>query len=321
MSKITLGCDPEVMFMLKDRRPGKYSGMIPASFILNRTKAIIPDMINHIIKETPAIRSSAGDIFADGASWELNPKPGDVKEIIENIKSLLRTTSIIQNLCETEFITVKMDISPSIPLDINMLRVWGDPSLAEFGCDPDKSVHPREVNPSCINAPTHPFRYCGGHIHFGYAPEVFKEDGDFLYKFILLADATIGMLGIIMDEAVDSSAKQRRLVYGQPGVYRLQSHGIEYRTVSNSWMLTPERTRSMFTLATFVPTLQEELMDMVIDVQDVRRILITGDAIGAQHILQNLCNMLKWQEFTCMVKEGIEIANNPVDRWETEWGV
>lgn len=335
MSNITVGSDPEVMMMINDRRPGRYCGMLPAKFVLAQLE-VVSNMINDkIIKDgrvkSPAMNTQYGKVFADGASWEINPLPGTPEEVTNNITGLLGYTKKAIDLCKTDYIDLELAITPSVPLDISMLDKWDDPDLTEFGCDPDKSIHPRIINPAKIDAAKHPWRYCGAHIHFGLDrflddinfighPSEFFMNWENLYTFNIICDATIGCLGILFDDIVKDSAAQRRKVYGQPGVFRPQNWGIEYRTCSNSWLLSPRRSQIMLELATHIPQMFMN-MDVVENTDlwagDIRRALIEGDVFLAKEILLNTTTFYDPAHDTAL--NGCELLNIDPLTWKTEW--
>lgn len=276
-----IGCDPEFAWRVESNNYTRYKGILPARMILDRLQTISPEMLNHSIKGAPAIKTEHGAIFPDGISWEINPNPGTPDEVLENIKGLFTTTQHVKKLCSTDNATLDFHIVPSMDLDTSMLAIWGDPTLTEFGCDPDKSIWPREVNPSDIDAATHPYRYFGAHIHFGFPvenPGVFYQDADNIKRMILLADGYLGLLGMLFDHKHSYAAKRRREVYGQPGVFRPQPHGIEYRTLSNSWTASPQRARLMLRAAYVLPNLfDSDVPEKIAGCgSKLRRALITG---------------------------------------------
>lgn len=330
MKDMTLGTDPEFTWNIQDTRPGRYTGMLPASFVLSRLERQ-GNLAIYKKDGKKYMLGSTGIMFADGASWELNPDASNSPNIlVENIKDLLQTTQIVQNSLTTMDKELTLLMQPSVPLDVTMLGIWGDPELAEFGCDPDKSIHPRIVNPAEINAAEHPWRYNGGHIHFGPSfitehnvEEVFSDGGENIYKFILLCDATIGMLGVMFDDIVSNLAAQRRTVYGQPGVYRVQPHGIEYRSLSNSWLLTASRAYEMLYVARWMEDLFESELPKHLDtyVGDIRQTMISGNRVEAQAILDDVVKFYDVQEFGYDIAAATDEANKVPDYWTREWRV
>lgn len=278
-----IGCDPEFAWHIESHNYTKYRGILPARMVLEQLQVVSPEMVNHSIKGAPAIKTEHGAIFPDGISWEINPNPGTPKEVLDNIEGLFTTTQHVKKLCSTKDAKLSFHIAPSMHLDTSMLHVWGDPTLTEFGCDPDESIWPREVNPSDIDAATHSYRYFGAHIHFGFPtenPRVFYRDADNIKRMILLADGYLGLLGLLFDQRCARAAGRRREVYGQPGVFRPQPHGIEYRTLSNSWLASPRRASLMLRTAYMLPNLfDSDVPEKIAEHGDrLRRALITASS-------------------------------------------
>lgn len=325
-----IGCDPEVIW---DMYGTSYAGMLPAGIVLNRLQKVGNPMITGDYKGYPCIQTSHGLIFGDGAGWELNPNPGTVPQVVANIRELLATSQKVRQALSTVDRQIELKIVAAMRFSLEMLVVWGDEQLTQFGCDPDKSIWPRDVNPSDIHAVTHPFRYFGGHIHLGYpldGPVEFYKDMNNLKRMIALADGTIGLAGIVLDR-VNIGAAARRKVYGQPGVYRPQPHGIEYRTTSNSWLLSETYATRMLSLAAWLPALFEtDLPDYILENQSeaLRRALILGghDKAGrmlGDHIAHvthgdafpELAKLAKW--FLARATERYPVRPD----WEPGWGL
>ena len=97
MYNMTLGTDPEFTWHMRDTRPGRYTGMLPASFVLSRLerqgKSIIFEKDNK-----KYLAGNKGVMFADGASWELNPDASkSPSTLANNIKDLLKITQEEKN--------------------------------------------------------------------------------------------------------------------------------------------------------------------------------------------------------------------------------
>lgn len=277
----TIGADPEVFITMNNRYTG-YKGIIPAGLVLNKLRDTGSELTNVEVKDNAGIETEHGVIFADGMSWELNPKPGNHRQVTDNIGSLLSTSLEALSYLTDQTLDLQLKIAPSSDVNTSMIPLWGDPTLTEFGCDRDESIWPRKIEPSDIDAATHGQRYFGGHIHIGLGnnPKDFYRDINNVNRMIALADGILGMTGIIMDYQLGYLAIARRKVYGQPGVYRIQPHGIEYRTISNSWLLSRERCLDILTLAELLPQLFDtDLPDCLLEMEkEILTILISGRA-------------------------------------------
>lgn len=110
-----------------------------------------------------------------------------------------------------------------------------------FGCMPSLNAYGlqgaglpgRQVN----------FRPAGGHIHFGIA----KPSEECILRGVKALDAILAVACVSLFEQYDSP--KRRMLYGLPGEYRLPAHGIEYRTLSNAWLIHPAITHLVFDLS------------------------------------------------------------------------
>lgn len=328
MSKqdVILGCDPEAVWLMDGTG---YKGMLPAGIVLNRLEKVGSDLITGDYKGYPCIETDDGLIFADGAGWELNPHPGDTSVLLNNISGLLKTSQQVERELETNDRHIRLDIRSSVSFNLDMLDVWQDEQLSQFGCDPDASIWPRQVDPRKIDASTHQYRYFGGHIHLGFPldnPEEFYKDTNNLRRMVVLADGILGVVGIIIDSSVNSGAHTRRKVYGQPGVYRPQPHGIEYRTLSNTWMLSRTFARNMLTLASFLPALFDTDMPEYLFTKgkEIRRILIRSDRMPATRFLASLKDMVEDAEWQKAVDWAISRGRMDYPRhpdWKTSWRI
>ena len=209
---ITYGCDPECFFSDK-------GSIIPAGVVFE-----------------DRIHFNEGDLYVDGAALELQPNfSPEPEEVTANLFSLLKRGRELTDL--------EVAVVPEMPIDLGWCEQY--PELAEFGCDPDESVWGEECIPGTIDASKHPWRYAGFHIHLGVSPrfflnEVIKE------QTIKSLDRTVGLVSLALSKG---TGDRRRDIYGRPGIYRIQPHGIEYRTPSNVLMSSPERVESIFRLA------------------------------------------------------------------------
>jgi len=112
----------------------------------------------------------------------------------------------------------------------------------ELGCDPDYNAYTKEANPR-PNGDVD-FRTGGGHVHIGWAEgmditdEGHVEAGQMLTREL---DFYLGLASLFWDDN-----DQRREMYGKAGAYRVKPYGVEYRSLSNAWLKTPELMRWVF---------------------------------------------------------------------------
>jgi hypothetical protein len=103
------------------------------------------------------------------------------------------------------------------------------PQARTFGCEPDFNVYTRMHNPS-VNAKTQ-LRTCGGHIHIGYD----NPNRDMSERIIQAMDMVLGLESLELDKD-----DRRREMYGKAGSFRFKSYGVEYRTLSNFWVMSDD---------------------------------------------------------------------------------
>lgn len=98
-----------------------------------------------------------------------------------------------------------------------------------FGCDPDFNVWTRERNiPPDTNTT---LRTCGGHISVGYEDPT-MENSELIVKTMELF---LGLASVVLDGDIE-----RRDMYGKSGAFRFKNFGVEYRVLSNFWLINAE---------------------------------------------------------------------------------
>jgi len=231
---ITMGTDPEVFFVT-----GQPQNVIPAAVVYRK-----------VGYESP-INLPTGRIIADGAAMELQPEATlGVPEMLENLAALIRWGDDVCTAYASETSRITRDgpnvaFWPEVPIDLDWCKQ--DPDLAVFGCDPDQSAWGEECRPATIDASKHPWRYAGCHIHLGVLgePNYFRAEGQ-MHTNIKALDRTVGLASMVI---ADGNDHRRRGIYGRPGIYRHQPHGMEYRTPSNMILRSPKWMGFIFEIA------------------------------------------------------------------------
>ena len=113
----------------------------------------------------------------------------------------------------------------------------------ELGCSPSLSAYGDP--PLSLNGRYVPIRSAGGHIHFGYSPAGIRES--LFLKTVKFLDFYLGVPCVSLAERIDSP--YRRQFYGRAGEYRIQGHGLEYRTLSNFWLCHPAISQLVLEIA------------------------------------------------------------------------
>ena len=107
------------------------------------------------------------------------------------------------------------------------------PSFNAYGEPHYQPANPRKVR----------MRFAGGHIHFdvpGKTREKYEE-------MVKACDVMVAIPAVAIFANLDVPA--RRQHYGRAGEFRLPSHGLEYRTLSNGWLLQPAVSHLIFNLS------------------------------------------------------------------------
>lgn len=223
---ITFGADPEVFII--SRKDGE---MIPAGVVLRHD-----------------IETQHGYLHIDGAALEFQPNFGrNESDLCYNLRQVIHEAASI--FSDSNYVLVaKPDVKINLDKWVNGMR----PELTIFGCDPDASIYGSEFSPRNINAAKHGYRYGGGHLHFGLPPN-FN-----LGSIVGALDQTVG----IVASAVFGITRRTK-VYGRPGIYRIQPHGLEYRTPSNQIIRDPDTFTTFLKIARWAIENQEEALNLL----------------------------------------------------------
>lgn len=101
-----------------------------------------------------------------------------------------------------------------------------------LGCDPDfcawRGVHVNEPPNADVN-----YRTGGGHISIGWGKDfnITEDFKEVCGAFAREMDALNGVASLLYDQDT-----KRRELYGKAGAFRPKPFGVEYRTLSNSWV-------------------------------------------------------------------------------------
>ncbi len=139
----------------------------------------------------------------------------------------------------------KIVIKPASKIDMGVIKGASEEARI-FGCEPDFNAYTRSVNTPEMDASRHPYRYAGGHMHFGISsPYRDKDSPEFLMakmeeghiRIVRFMDLLLSIPTLILDSGAGS--KRRRDKYGKAGCFRPTPYGIEYRTPSCWWLQSP----------------------------------------------------------------------------------
>ena len=113
----------------------------------------------------------------------------------------------------------------------------------EMGCDPDHNAWTEQENPG--PDPETRARAVGGHVHIGWGNGFDLKDPahlDMCRELIKQLDASLGLHSVLEDKGT-----KRRALYGAAGAFRPKPYGVEYRSLSNYWIITEELCQKVYT--------------------------------------------------------------------------
>ena len=209
--QILLGADPEVFMM----QAGKY---ISAHGMVEGSK-IDPFPVKD------------GAVQVDGMALEFNINPADSEATfvanIDSVMAQLKDMVPDYEVVATPVAHFGSEYIQSQPIEAR-----------ELGCDPDYNAYTeRENSPPNEELP---FRTGAGHVHIGWTegknvhdPIHFKS----CIRIIKQLDFYLGLVSLMYDDETE-----RRAMYGAAGAFRPKPYGVEYRTLSNAWLASPELT-------------------------------------------------------------------------------
>jgi hypothetical protein len=216
--RITIGCDPELFVVTADgKQPRSAWGLIPGT------------------KENPHPVKD-GAVQVDGCALEFNTDPVDnADDFVQKIGSVMGQMR--------KMVPEALDfaIVPSVRFNGNHFRALPD-EAKELGCTPDFNAYTMAENPRPDNQTT--MRTASGHIHIGGFPTDDPMSAEHQTRCATLVkqlDAYLGLPSLLFDNDT-----KRRKMYGAAGAYRPKPYGVEYRVLSNAWLLTEARQRFVF---------------------------------------------------------------------------
>ncbi len=222
MKVVTFGCDPEVF--LKDPT-GKIRSAIG---LFGGTK------------EKPEPLKTLGEGYAvqeDNVLMEFNIPPAQTPEIF--VESVQKTIALLSKRAAVHGLSFASGSAYS--LDPKELE---HPKAKVFGCDPDYNAYTGEKNPPPM-ASDPCLRSAGGHIAVGFdcfplSKEFEKNKKDIDRYVVREMDMLLAIPFILLDDGL-----LRKQLYGKAGAFRPKPYGVEYRSLSNSWVFTPDIIKTL----------------------------------------------------------------------------
>lgn len=215
----SFGSDPELM-LFKNNKPCSAIGIIKGN-IENR------------------INIKGHQFYYDNVLAECAIKPGSKKEeVIKNFKECFQILAGLSKPC-------KLVAQASAEFADDQLT---HPDARRVGCAKDFCAYEMKQKDGPLNEISQGnLRSCGGHIHLG--ADVLMSDGPEPILAVYMLDLFLGVPSLWLDK--DKTSPKRRSLYGQAGRYRVKSYGIEYRSLGNFWLKSPELVGLIYDLAMF----------------------------------------------------------------------
>lgn len=213
--KITVGADPE-LFVKKDDKFRSAHGLIPGT------------------KESPH-KVHLGAVQVDGMALEFNIDP------VDNADDFCRNILTVMDQMKKMVPDYEFAIVPSCKFNGNHFRAQPD-EAKELGCTPDYNAYTLKENPRPDNTTT--MRTASGHIHIGGFETDDPLGDEHMIRCATLVkqlDFYLGLPSVLFDNDTN-----RRKMYGAAGAFRPKPYGLEYRVLSNAWLLNSDRMRFVF---------------------------------------------------------------------------
>lgn len=210
MTQILVGCDPEVFV--------KKGGQFLSAHGLIKGDKKNPQKVNR------------GAVQVDGMALEFNIDPAASEdEFCINVQEVLNTmTKMVPGY--------EVVATPVAEFDAEYLKQQPAEAL-ELGCDPDFNAWTGMANPRPDG--DRPMRTASGHVHIGWDNGANIRDMNHIARcqaVVKQLDFFLGLPSLFYDKEV-----RRREMYGKAGACRYKSYGVEYRTLSNAWLINRER--------------------------------------------------------------------------------
>lgn len=222
-------------------------GSDPEFMITNENR--LKSAIKLLPPKENSIKDKGNEFYYDNVLAEIAIKPSFNKnEAIENFRDSLKFLSkeIFPNkikICAASFF-------PEEEIDCKQAK--------RASCNPEYSAYTLSLvsPPSNLIEQKEDYyqfktnlRTSGGHIHLG---SDFLNDGINKINVVRMMDLFIAIPSLFLE--CETKSKKRRSCYGMAGTHRIpdQKGRLEYRTLSNFWLQSPEHVSLIYDLCDFV---------------------------------------------------------------------
>ena len=211
-NEIALGADPEIFLEKSD------GTLLPAfTFLPSKYEPL----------RTP---EEGMNYYWDGFQAEFNITPNI--EINDCLKSVRFGLKALLKAAQEKEPSARLSLRTVVDTPLEMLREL-PPEFVEFGCMPSYNAY--GISGTSLDGINCPYRFAGGHIHFGIAKS--EKAMDAIPAIVRALDAILGVACVSLFENFDNPVRRR--YYGLAGEHRLPPHGLEYRSLSDAWLFNP----------------------------------------------------------------------------------
>jgi hypothetical protein len=261
--EILIGCDPEVFV--------KQNGIFQSAHNLIKGDKKNPQKVNK------------GAVQVDGMALEFNIDPAASEgEFLLNVQT-------VYDIMKAMVPNYEVVATPVAHFPLEYLRSQPKEAL-ELGCEPDFNAWTSSINPRPDGE--RPMRTASGHVHVGWTSGENPQDINHIRRaeaVVKQLDFYLGLPSLMYD-----NDKERREMYGKGGACRYKPYGVEYRTLSNAWLNSPELIKWVFR------TSKKAVLD-----------LIAGNSLVERHgDIQDIINTSNKKKAMAIIKaENLEIPN------------
>lgn len=208
------------------------SGSDPEIFVVDSEDEVIPAW--EFLKSKKEAGSQIGrdgdefSVYWDGFQAEFTVAPaGCHMHLMDHIWSGLHG---VYSAARAHSNKAKLSLHSVLPVSAEVLAS-AKTEHVEFGCAPSRNLY--GLAGKTEDGRTCAYRFAGGHIHLGMIASYHRN----IPEMVRAMDQIAAVSAVSMFAEFDSPI--RRQYYGLPGEYRTPAHGLEYRTLSNAWLMHP----------------------------------------------------------------------------------
>lgn len=259
-----------------------FYGTDPEIFVEDGKGEVIPAWTFLGSKSSPTTIQYSGPqyVYWDGFQAETSFGAHSCLEVVD--ACLYYSLKKILELARVKVPEAKLSVKNVVDIPMPLILA-AEKKHVELGCAPSFNVYgdrgkqvadPRELLK----------RFAGGHQHYGLGKVSQKE----IERIVRALDAILGVAGVSLAAEIDDPV--RREYYGRAGEYRLPKHGLEYRVLSNFWLIHPAvamLVNELFRVVIKLAQINLSELTWKADEDEVRSVINNCDVEGARKMLVN----------------------------------